>query len=578
MTTALVPIPQSSVTNAPPGSRPAADPTPVATVAVAKNASAAVAGAVPSRRAVRLFLPGDVVPPNLRDFACALRRSPRAPKPKPARGGAAIVGWSTTAAAAPVTATARPELTSSCEAPCGDDACTAAVAQCEALLECRAVVVRPQQSPPPSRHGASGRGGIRDGNPGGSRGGQSFNASAPGAVARLAAVLKASSLADDSLALLATSRWWGSPALGLPPPPALSASRSGARSARSSNGGGGGGGGAAASSAATGAAGLGVGEARSRLYIAASYGGCGSKMVAAWLKALPKEYQKCVAHFPMYPWCLFGLQLPVCVCFAPLRIARYVFHVHDRSPPRNLWRMPVPKVLGSRLSGVAHQRPPPSGNPPRRPKAGVHGGAGDARASSFKGDATFKRDGDLVRRSSGHRREKSRRCLRAEGERRELLKTDRADNMLAVPLLRGCVLVRVPCVCTSYVTCTARTRAWAWLRWLRRTWTGIVWCSCLRTQLRRSRAVTTATTAYTSRLCTLVGGGGKRDEAIHRARLAASSSSSRGGVLRVLCRCCQLPPLPADATVAAVPHVFPAGRLRLRLGAGGQRRYRNRRR
>ena len=405
MTTALVPIPQSSVTNAPPGSRPAADPTPVATVAVAKNAPAAVAGAAPSRRAVRLFLPGDVVPPNLRDFACALRRSPRAPKPKPARGGAAIVGWSTTAAAAPVTATARPELTSSCEAPCGDDACTAAVAQCEALLECRAVVVRPQQSPPPSRHGASGRGGNRDGNPGGSRGGQSFNASAPGAVARLAAVLKASSLADDSLALLATSRWWGSPALGLPPPPALSASRSGARSARSSNGGGGGGG-AAASSAATGAAGLGVGEARSRLYIVASYGGCGSKMVAAWLKALPKKYQKCVAHFPMYPWCLFGLQPPVCVCFAPLRIARYVFHVHDRSPPRNLWRMPVPKVLGSRLSGVAHQRPPPSGNPPRRPKAGVHGGAGDARASSFKGDATFKRDGDLVRRSSGHRREK----------------------------------------------------------------------------------------------------------------------------------------------------------------------------
>ena len=76
-----------------------------------------------------------------------------------------------------------------------------------------------------------------------------------------------------------------------------------------------------------------------RIYIVASYGGCGSKMMAGWLSQLPHAHKT------------------------------YTFHLHDRSPPAELRSMPRP--------------PPPS----------IKGrGGGDYRTGRFPGGSKFKTD------------------------------------------------------------------------------------------------------------------------------------------------------------------------------------------
>ena len=53
-------------------------------------------------------------------------------------------------------------------------------------------------------------------------------------------------------------------------------------------------------------------QTRPRIYIVASYGGCGSKMMAGWLSQLPGH------------------------------VKQWVYHLHDRHPPDALRHMPKP--------------------------------------------------------------------------------------------------------------------------------------------------------------------------------------------------------------------------------------------
>ena len=89
-------------------------------------------------------------------------------------------------------------------------------------------------------------------------------------LAKATAVLKTDSAAsrDGSLERLTASKWWGSPAMANVPRP--------------------------------------------RVYVVASYGGCGSKMMAGWLSQLPNQHKT------------------------------HVFHFHDRSPPGLLRHLPPP--------------------------------------------------------------------------------------------------------------------------------------------------------------------------------------------------------------------------------------------
>lgn len=119
-------------------------------------------------------------------------------------------------------------------------------------------------------------------------------------LSRVSATLKRDpSLAmDKSMERLQVSKWWGNPALGT--------------------------------------------DTRPRIYIVASYGGCGSKMMAGFLSQLPKAHKT------------------------------YVYHIHDRSPPKLLRQMPKP--------------PPPT----------IRSGGNDFRSGRFPGGSKFKRDTEPV--------------------------------------------------------------------------------------------------------------------------------------------------------------------------------------
>jgi hypothetical protein len=83
--------------------------------------------------------------------------------------------------------------------------------------------------------------------------------------------------------------------------------------------------------------------AKPRIYIVASYGGCGSKMMAGWLSQLSPAHKT------------------------------YVFHLHDRSPPKELHHMakpPAPVIKGK--------------------------GASDYRSGRFPGASRFKVDTGVV--------------------------------------------------------------------------------------------------------------------------------------------------------------------------------------
>lgn len=77
-----------------------------------------------------------------------------------------------------------------------------------------------------------------------------------------------------------------------------------------------------------------------RIYIVASYGGCGSKMMAGWLWSLPDS------------------------------VKQHVYHFHDRSPPQQLHELP---------------KPPP-------PVYGKKTGNADFRTGRFPGGSRFKTD------------------------------------------------------------------------------------------------------------------------------------------------------------------------------------------
>jgi len=115
-------------------------------------------------------------------------------------------------------------------------------------------------------------------------------------------------LEDDSMARLRTSPWWGTPQLPS------------------------------------------HGQPRPRSYIVASFGGCGSKMLAGWLATLPRQH------------------------------TRTVFHLHDRHPPQALRGMRAP---------VVHRRPPPGGR--KTPTSRFFNDPNaDMRTKNFGDDATFR--------------------------------------------------------------------------------------------------------------------------------------------------------------------------------------------
>jgi len=92
------------------------------------------------------------------------------------------------------------------------------------------------------------------------------------------------------------------------------------------------------------------GQPRPRSYIVASFGGCGSKMLAGWLAMLPRQH------------------------------TRTVFHLHDRHPPQALRGMRAP---------VVHRRPPPGGR--KTPASRFFNDPNaDMRTKNFGDDATFR--------------------------------------------------------------------------------------------------------------------------------------------------------------------------------------------
>eukprot|EP00613_Pedinella_sp_CCMP2098_P066974 CAMPEP_0171986304 /NCGR_PEP_ID=MMETSP0993-20121228/274804_1 /TAXON_ID=483369 /ORGANISM="non described non described, Strain CCMP2098" /LENGTH=580 /DNA_ID=CAMNT_0012639209 /DNA_START=8 /DNA_END=1750 /DNA_ORIENTATION=+ len=107
---------------------------------------------------------------------------------------------------------------------------------------------------------------------------------------------------DNSLERVRLSAWWGTPALSTQPRP--------------------------------------------RVYIVASYGGCGSKMMAGWLSQLAPQHKT------------------------------YVFHLHDRTPPQQLHTMAKP--------------------PSPVIKGGGRGEKSDYRSGRFPGASVFKEDTGLV--------------------------------------------------------------------------------------------------------------------------------------------------------------------------------------